>query len=209
MNRSRACLVLLFALAAAPALAAEDGDPVVRFWEARRVLLSGDAASAGELFRAVFVASPQADIADDCLFWFGECCLRQKDREPEAVVALNRLIREYPDSRYVDEAARTLAFFRDRTSVPLLLARLAAGGPAAEDAARGLAEFGEEKGIEWLAAHGQPGAGPPPEEPSARLAAEVAALREQVRRLTAEVAEALEILKTLLAGKAGGKTEEK
>lgn len=186
-------LVLLLALAP-PAPAGENADE--RFWEARRVMLKGDPASAAELFRVLHREDPQGEFADDCLYWMGRCWLRMTDHEPDAVVALNRLIRDHAGSRFVDDAARELAAVGDRTSVPLLKERLAVPGPAAEAAKLALAEFGvdpEEKGEE---PEGEDGAAPAaadgPEE-------EIRRLREEVARLRAELDEVLAMLRKLLS----------
>jgi hypothetical protein len=179
-----------------------------RFFEARKVLLRGDAATAAELFRTLTRVAPDSDYADDCLYWTGRCYLRQKDREPDAVVAFLRLLREHPESPWLDDAARELARLGDRTIVPELASRLEGGGAKAEQAARALAEFGEEAGVEWLARHTGEKVEVAKERPAASPATkkddEVAALRREVARLKAELEEALALLKQLLEEKKAG-----
>ena len=110
---------------------------------------------------------------------------------------LSRLVGEYPESPFLDEAARELARLGDRSVVPVLRARLREGGPGAEVTARALAEFGEEEGLTWL--EEQTGERPEPASRPAEKGDELAELREQVRRLRKQVDEALELLKKLLA----------
>jgi TolA-binding protein len=178
----RTALIVLAGLVLAAPAAGQD-DPKTRFWEARRVLLKGDAASAAELFRTVLVADPKSEVADDCLYWMGRCYLRLKDREPDAAVALNRLVRDFPESPFIADAARELAAMGDRSLVPLLRKR---------GAAKALAEFGEEP---------KSAAAPAADKPEAGLAAEVRLLEEEVKRLRREVDEALALVKKLLQSK--------
>ncbi len=165
-------------------------DPETRFKKARLVMLGGDPASAAELFRAVLGADPASRVADDCLYWRGRCLLRVKDREPDAVVAFLRLVREYPESPFVDDAARELALLGDRTAVPLLQRRARGKGKASELAVRALAEFGVEK------------AAPAADKKRAASSRdELAELRDEVRRLRREVEKALEMVRKLVAEK--------
>ena len=181
-------------------------DPNARFWQSRQVMLKGDAKSAAELFRILAKDHPKSEIADDSLYWMGRCNLRVKDREPAAVVAFTRLVREHPGSPFVDDAARELMRLDDKTIVPVLEQRLAAGGPNAEITARALAEFDEEAGIRFLmereAAERLP-ADPRPEpvEPVSEQD-ELAALKDEIKRLRKQVEESLLLLKKLLAEKA-------
>jgi hypothetical protein len=180
MKTFRLAIVLL--AAAGSALAGET--PRERFWEAHAVLLKGDPASAAELFRTLRAEAPDDPVADDCLFWIGRCYLRLPDREPDAVVALNRLVREYPESPFLDDAARELSRLGARQSVTVLRARLERG-EAEEVTARALAVFGED---------------PPPRAGS--VARELAELRREVARLRKEVEEAIALLTRLLARRA-------
>jgi hypothetical protein len=113
----------------------------------------------------------------------GRCYLRMKDREPDAAVALNRLVRDWPESPFLADAARELAAMGDRTSLPLLRER---------GAAKALAEFGEAA---------RPSAAPVAEKAEAGLSAEVRRLEEEVKRLRREVEEALALVKKLLDAK--------
>jgi hypothetical protein len=134
-----------------------------------------------------------------------------KDREPDAVVAFLRLIREHSTSPFVDDSARELARLGDRTIVPELKARLEVRGPAARLAAQALAELGEKSGIEWLEKQDgapqaerpepakEPAKEPAGEEPG--LEEQVRRLKEEVRRLRAELDESLALLRKLLEQK--------
>ncbi|MHC4473116.1 MAG: tetratricopeptide repeat protein, partial [Planctomycetota bacterium] len=168
-------------------------NPKARFYEARRVMLAGDPKSAAELFKTVEAEDRKSKVADDCLYWMGRCYLRVPDKEPDAVVAFLRLIREHSSSPFVDDAARELAVLGDRTILPELEKRVAAGGAAGELARRALEEFGVQ----------QKPASKAPEEKSAKKSDEdeIRRLREQIERLKKEVEEALAMVKKLLAEK--------
>jgi len=198
---------------AAKEAAATEGDPTARFWEARRVMLAGRPKDAAELFRTILKAHPDADVADDCLYWAGRCWLRVDDREPDAVVAFKRLIETMPASPFVDDAARELRRLDDTTLVPLLAKRLAGPAAEAELAARALAELDDARGVEWLAR--ERGEEKPP-EPAAKDGAkkdakpedteeasadEIEELRAEVKRLRKELDESLALLEKLLAEK--------
>lgn len=212
-------LVLILAVTALPwnvfAQEAKDAagakDPDSRFWQARRVMLTGDAASAAELFRTVAAAEPAGEKADDCLYWMGRCYLRIPDREPDAVVAFLRVIREHPESPFVDDAARELGRLGDRTVVPELVGRLEGEGASAELAAQALAELGDERGIDWLAEKlGEKVEPPaaPAREPAADTGDEIRRLKEEIRKLRAELEESLKLLEKLLKEKAPTKGKE-
>lgn len=153
-----------------------------RFWEARRVMLSGDPATAAELFRTFAKESPESPRAPDALYWQGRCDMRQSDREPDAVVAFLRVIRDYGKSPFVADAARELAILGDRSAVPLLTHRARGTGTAAEEAARALAAIRDHA-------------------PAARSTKddEIAALQAQVVELRRELDGEIQIVKTLLA----------
>ena len=149
MRKLPGILLFLVFLAPAGAQESEEGppDPKKRFWEARQVMLKGDAKSAAELFRVLVKDHPESEFTDDSLYWMGRCCLRVKDKEPDAVVAFLRVIREHAQSPFLDDAARELMRLGDRTAVPELRKRLAKGGDGAELTAKALAEFDDEAGI--------------------------------------------------------------
>ena len=214
MKKLTLVLLLLLSLCL-PALAQESEekppDPKARFWQARQVMLKGDAKSAAELFRILAKDHPGAEIVDDSLYWMGRCSLRVKDREPAAVVAFTRLIREHPASPFVDDEARELMRLGDLTVVPELKKRLVAKGANAEITARALAEFDEEAGIRFLME--QEGATPPDRDPRpepvvrpASAQDELKSLRDEIRRLRKEVEESLALLAKLLEKKAREKT---
>ncbi len=204
-----------FLMFLSPALA-EDGqakppDPKARFWEARQVMLVGDAKSAAELFRVLAKDHPKSEIADDSLYWMGRCHLRVADREPDAVVAFTRLIREHPGSPFVDDAARELMRLGDKTVVPELKKRLAAGGANAGITARALAEFDDEAGVRFLKDRAVESGRPedPQPEPAAGAKSkqdELKALKVEIQRLKKQVEESLKLLEELLAEKAREKS---
>ncbi len=171
--------------------------PEQRFWEARRVMLAGDPASAAELFREVAKAS-DPKVGDDSLYWMGRCYLRIKDREPAAVVAFLRLIKEHPESPFLDDAARELGRMGDRTAVPLLRKRLAKQeGKSRELTAKALTELGEADALEVLAK----------KDKKAGKKNEIEDLRQEVARLRKEVEEAVDLVKRLVEKKAKAKAK--
>ena len=173
--------------------------PEQRFWEARRVMLAGDPASAAELFREVAKAS-DPKVGDDSLYWMGRCYLRIKDREPAAVVAFLRLIKEHPESPFLDDAARELGRMGDRTAVPLLRKRLAKQeGKSRELTAKALTELGEADALEVLAK----------KDKKAGKKNEIEDLRQEVARLRKEVEEAVDLVKRLVEKKAKAKAKAK
>lgn len=213
-NLKKLTVILLLAalFPALPPALAQDADampvdPRARFWEARQVMLSGDAKSAAELFRVLAADHPKSNICDDSLYWMGRCHLRVADREPAAVVAFTRLIREHPASPFVDDAARELMRLDDRTVVPELKKRLAAGGENAEITAKALAEFDEEAGIRFLRDLAGPvreRVGPQPEPVAAAKTEqdELKALKTEIERLKKQVEESMKLLEKLLKEKA-------
>lgn len=210
-------LLLLLFLAAPGLSAAEDEaapeDPKGRFWEARKILLKGDPKSAAELFRTVAAKHPTSEVADDCYYWMGRCHLRLKDHEAEAAVAFLHLVKEYPESPFIDDAARELGRLGYRGAVPVLAKRLEGDGKAAEMAARALVELGEESGIRWITEHlgkdaaaaAQPREEKAAESPKASTGDELRKLKEELRRLKKEVEESVALLKKLLAARAAEK----
>ena len=213
-DMKRLTLVLLLAFLS-PVLARDADenppDPTARFWEARQVMLTGDAKSAAELFRILARDFPGSETADDSLYWMGRCHLRVADREPDAVVAFTRLIREHPASPFVDDAARELMRLDDKTVVPELKKRLAAAGPNAELTAKALAEFDEAAGIEFLRkktgeAESSAAARPEPVAVAKTEQAELAELKAEIERLRRQVEESMVLLEKLLEEKAREKT---
>jgi len=228
MTGLRSLLLLIALLVLAPAAfgqeetkkkgdePAKKPDPTARFWEARRVMLTGKPKDAAELFRTVAREHSDADVVDDCLYWMGRCYLRMKDREPDAVVAFKRIVTTLPTSPFVDDAARELMRLGDRTMIAVLTPRLKKTGTEAELAARALAELDEAKGVEWL----QKNLGERVEKPAASMPeksrgakepvadepeskpAEVEELRSEIRRLRKELDESVKLLRTLLAERA-------
>jgi TolA-binding protein len=169
-------------------------------------MLKGDAKSAAELFRVLAKDHPRSAVCDDSLYWMGRCHLRVEDREPDAVVAFTRLIREHPASPFVDDAARELMRLDDRTVVPELKKRLAAGGANAEITAKALAEFDEQAGIRFLSerdGEAREPADPKPQPAAAKTEQdELAALKAEIQRLKQQVEESLALLEKLLKEKA-------
>ncbi len=85
--------------------------------------------------------------------------------------------------------------------------RLDLGGKKALFAARALQEFDDEVGVRWLEEHEEGAGSVHKPEPSADKAPEaiedeLAALRDEIRRLKKEVEESLALLKKLLEKKA-------
>ena len=230
MNRMtglRTLLPLIALLVLAPAVLGQDAknegaeptkksDPTARFWEARKVMLGGNPKDAAELFRTVAREHPDADVADDCLYWMGRCYLRMNDREPDAVVAFKRIVTTLPKSPFVDDAARELMRLGDRTMVKVLLPRLQIQGVEAELAARALAELDEAKGVEWLEKRepALPAAkkardakvaedeNEPEEKRPESKSSELDELKAEIRRLRKELDESVKLLETLLAERA-------
>ena len=179
---------------------ADPPTPEQRFWEARRVMLGGDPASAAELFREVAKAS-DSKVADASLYWMGRCYLRIQDREPAAVVAFLRLLREHPESPFLDDAARELGRTGDRTAVPLLKKRLAKQeGKSRERTARALTELGDVDALDVIAKKGR-------KAERSKKKDEIEDLKAEIARLRKEVEEAVDLVKRLVAAKAKAKAK--
>ena len=109
-----------------------------------------------------------------------------------------------------------LARLKDVSIVPELAKRLAGKGAAAEQAARALAELGDERGLAWLQKKTGKKAAPRPtekreaeEKEAVDVREEIRLLKEEIRRLRKELDESLEILGQLLKEKAESKESEK
>jgi TolA-binding protein len=222
MKKLMPTLILLFLPAVVVAQDPDDtkkADPETRFWEARRVMLAGDAASAAELFREVEKAGRGTEVADDALYWLGRCSLRLADHEPEAVAAFLRLIREHPGSPFLDDAARELFRLKDRTAVPVLTERLATQeGEAKKLTAAALAELGEPEALEVLAEDMKRRTGgkaaeteksEKPDVPVTEASRELEELRREVARLRHELDELIDLVRRLVDEQNKKKTEGK
>ena len=190
---TRIPLVLLAVLLLPGVSAAQDKakkeSPKDRFYQARRVMLDGDAKTAAELFKTLEASERGTTIAGDCLYWMGRCYLRFPDKEPDAVVALLRLVKEHPSSPFLDDAARELAALGDKAAIPILEKRVEAGGADALLAGKALVEF-KVKAPETVAG-----------KVARSQANEIAELKAEIARLKKEVEEALALVKKLLAEK--------
>ena len=92
-------------------------------------------ASAG--FQRLVEDHPDSDIADNALFWIGECHMAQQHYE-QAILAYNDVINKYPNENKVPSAIyrQAIAFMKlgDTISAKLLLGKVIEQFPASEEA---------------------------------------------------------------------------
>jgi tetratricopeptide (TPR) repeat protein len=111
MTRAIAMLLLVVTVpvTVTAARAEEEPAPAIRHYlDARKMLFDDDLESAVELFGRVVREHPDADVADDALYWMAWAHRSLPDGRPRAVEAYLRLLRRYPESPWLDEAAAAL-----------------------------------------------------------------------------------------------------
>ena len=83
--------------------AMEYSDPVQLYQKARSLLLENDQDSAADLFATFAKQHPEHGLADNALYWLGECHYT-KGRYDKAVEVFKQLVNTYPKAEKVPDA---------------------------------------------------------------------------------------------------------
>ena len=89
------------------AVVSSQPDPM--YQKAMSELLAGKYAAAGALFDDVVTNFPKDPLANNALYWAGECQYTQK-KYPEALDRFKRLVAEYPEGAKVPDALLKIGF---------------------------------------------------------------------------------------------------
>lgn len=81
----------------------EYSDPAQLYQKARNLLLSGDIDNAADLFTAFAEQHPDHALADNALYWLGECHYTKRDYATATRVFKN-LVKTYPKAEKVPDA---------------------------------------------------------------------------------------------------------
>jgi tol-pal system protein YbgF len=84
-------------------------NPVELYSKARNLLLEGNAADAAGLFNEFAKRHPDHSLADNALYWLGECHYTL-GRYPQAVEEFKRLIQTYPKAEKVPDALLKIGY---------------------------------------------------------------------------------------------------
>jgi tol-pal system protein YbgF len=87
--------------------AAKASDP--SYQKAMEILRNGDYESAASLFEDFVAAFPEDDLADNALYWAGECKYTRKDFTG-AIQRFMRVVEEYPTGSKVPDALLKIGF---------------------------------------------------------------------------------------------------
>ncbi|MFO7883354.1 MAG: tol-pal system protein YbgF [Desulfobacteraceae bacterium] len=88
---------------------AEDTDPVLIYQKARSLLLEENFKDAGILFREIMEQYPEHELADNSMYWLGECCYSLTDYKG-AVKIFKALVEKYPKGGKVPDALLKTAY---------------------------------------------------------------------------------------------------
>jgi len=80
-----------------------------QYQQAMEIFRSGNYDAAGPLFESFTDQFPENDLADNALYWAGECKYTQK-KFTEAVQRFKRVVEEYPDGSKVPDALLKIGF---------------------------------------------------------------------------------------------------
>ncbi len=80
-----------------------DLTPPQLYQKARNLMLANDFVAAGQLFRSFVQQYPAHSLADNSLYWLGECHYSLK-AYPEAVSVFKELVAAYPTAQKVPDA---------------------------------------------------------------------------------------------------------
>lgn len=84
-------------------------EPTLLYKKARSMLLEENFPGAGELFKAFMVHYPDSPLADNALYWLGECHYALGDF-PDAIKVFKELVDRYPKGGKVPDALLKTAY---------------------------------------------------------------------------------------------------
>jgi tol-pal system protein YbgF len=86
-----------------------DDAPNPQYQEVMEIFRSGDYETAGPLFETFAEEFPEDELADNALYWAGECKYTKK-KFTEAIKRFKRVVEEYPDGSKVPDAMLKIGF---------------------------------------------------------------------------------------------------
>ena len=81
----------------------EYADPVQLYNKARGLLLEGDTDTAGDLFTAFIKSHSDHELADNAMYWLGECHYTA-GRYDQAITVFKNLVKTFPKAEKVPDA---------------------------------------------------------------------------------------------------------
>lgn len=87
----------------------EYSDPAQLYQKARTLLLTGDTDNASDLFATFAKAHPDHALADNALYWLGECHY-SLGRYQKAIIVFKDLVKTYPKAEKVPDALLKIGY---------------------------------------------------------------------------------------------------
>ena len=84
-------------------------EPDILYQKARSLLLEENFKRAGELFKEFAAKYPKAELADNALYWLGECHYSMNDYK-KAIKIFKALVKKYPKAGKVPDALLKTAY---------------------------------------------------------------------------------------------------
>lgn len=84
-------------------------DPIQLYQKARNLLLEGDAVNAAQLFKSFATRHPHHSLADNALYWLGECHYTL-GQYAQAIEEFQHLIKTYPKAEKVPDALLKIGY---------------------------------------------------------------------------------------------------
>ena len=84
-------------------------DPIQLYQKARNLLLEGDPVNAAQLFKSFAVHHPKHSLADNALYWLGECRYTL-GQYPAAIEEFQNLVKTYPKAEKVPDALLKIGY---------------------------------------------------------------------------------------------------
>lgn len=78
-------------------------EPAQLYQKARNLLLEGDSIHAAQLFKTFVVQHPNHSLADNAMYWLGECYY-SSGQYAKAVTVFKKLVKAYPKAEKVPDA---------------------------------------------------------------------------------------------------------